>query len=113
MSLPPPPSSVSPPVPPIRTLAALLPVRTLSRSLPVALMRGSAEQRHVLNRANGMDRIGKVEADLGENPCLCRRPRLVHHVAGVVDHIGVVASATIHRVGTGIPMQHVGASTSD
>ena len=33
--------------------------------------------------------------------------RLVHHVADIVDHIGVVASAAIHLVGTNTAIQRV------
>ena len=90
-------------------LLPLLPMRTLSRSLPVALMR-TAEQRQVLDRANGMQRIGKTEADLGLNRVGAVAAGLVHHVAGIVNHIGVVASAAKHRVGASPTIKRIVAA---
>ena len=57
--------------------------------------------------ADGMNGIGKAEADRGLNRVAAVATRLVDHVADIVDHIGVVASAAKHLVGTGTAIQRV------
>ena len=73
-------------------------------------MAASPGQRQVLDVANGMHRIGKAEADRRLNRVSPAPTGLVDHVARIVDHIGVVASAAKHLVGTGAAIQRVVAA---
>ena len=81
--------------------AALLPVRTLVECVARAVDRARPSQRQVLDVAYGVDSIGKAEADRRLNQVRAVAAGLVDHVARIVDHIGVVARATEHRVRTG------------
>ena len=71
---------------------------------------GRPGQRQVLDAAQGMNRVGKAEGDRRLNQVNTVATGLVNHVAGIVDHIGVVARATEHRVGTGTAIQRVVAA---
>ena len=56
-----------------------------------------------------MDSIGKAEADRRLNQVRAVAAGLVDHVARIVDHIGVVARATEHRVRTAPPFRMLAA----
>ena len=108
--MPPPPSTVSAPAPPIRTLAPLLPISTLSSSLPVALM--APVPVNVRFSMLPMACTGSARLKLTDDRTVSvpSPPVSFDHVAHIVDHIGVVASAAIHLVGAGAAVQRVGTS---
>ena len=70
-----------------------------------AVDRARPSQRQVLDVAYGVNGISKAEADRRLNQVRAVAAGLVDHVARIVDHIGVVARATEHRVRTGTAIQ--------
>ena len=122
MSVPPPPSSVSAPAPPVRTLLPLLPISTLSSALPVPLM--LAVPVSVRFSMSPMACTGSARLKLTDD-CTVSMPLaagLVDDIAGIVDHVGVVASPAKHVVGAAAaierivavkPGQDVGAAIAD
>ena len=92
---------VSAPAPPSRMLSPALPVRLLARRIAGAVEVGGAGERQVLEV--GAERIG----DRGQHRVGAFAGILDHHVADIVDHVGVVAEPARHGVGTGAAVEDV------
>ena len=97
---------VSAPAPPSSVLLPALPMMTLASPLPVPLMLALAGQDQVLDI--GAERV----VDRRLHRVVARVERLRDHVAGVVDHVDVVARAADHGVGAAGAVERVVAATA-
>ena len=97
---------VSAPAPPSRVLLPLLPVSDVVERVAGAVDVAAAGQRQVLDI--GAERV----ADRRLHRVGAFAERLGHHVAGVVDDVGVVAGAAAHRVGAGAAVERVVAAVA-
>ena len=97
---------VSLPAPPSSMLLPALPVSVLSSVLPVALMAADPVSGQVLDV--GAERV----ADAALHGVGALAGSLGDHVAGRVDHIGVVAGAADHGVVAGAAVEHVVAGVA-
>ena len=82
-------------------LSPALPVRLLAQGIAGAVEVGGAGERQVLEI--GAERIG----DRGQHRVGALAGVLDHHVADIVDHVGVVAEPARHGVGAGAAVEDV------
>ena len=108
-----PPSIVSAPAPPIRSVRGAIADKDVGEIVASSVDRCRSSQRQVLDVAYGVDRIGEAETDRRLNQVRAVAAGLVDHIARIVDHIGVVARATEHRVRTGTAVQDVRGAIAD
>ena len=74
--------------------------------------RARPKQLQILDVTNSMNRIGKAEADPGQDRIVPSPPVSLTTVIRIVDHIGVVASAPNHRVEPQTSIEMVVATTA-
>ena len=61
---------------------------------------GRAGKRQVLDRALGVDRIGKTEPDRQLNRVGAAAAALIDNVGNIIDNVKIVADVAVHIVGT-------------
>ena len=67
-------------------------------------------QRQVFDGADGMNGVGQAEGDRRLDRVQAIATGFVDYVTAIVDHIGVVARTSEHRVGTGAAVDKVVAT---
>ena len=110
MSLPAPPPSESLPAPPFSVSLPAPPTRRLAN-----VVAGQRQTGRPCVRPQELDLRTRRErvVDAGDDRVGALAHGLVHHVAGIVDEVGVVAGAAGHGVGTGAAVQRVVAGAAD